>query len=702
MVNSRSLLGVLATLTLGSLLAAEAIGQDRGDGNVPGNKPTDANVRNFGAKGDGKADDTAAIEAAWRMVCNVRKPEYHGKGPSPRWYAAVNEPALYFPPGVYLYKGNGLVCTEAQVWHIKGDGPNRARIELSDGVCFLTCGRVESTLFEGLSFVGGKGAFRSTWTKNMVGGRHIFRQCYFVDYSQCAIGNNADDSPYLAVEDCIFYGRAKSPTIGIAWGGYFDDGQITRCDFEQNKYHIKLGDRPGGNMQIGPRNSFISHGGTKKEADIWIVPNSDPNSWGVNSGQGIIIGDNKFGNEHRDTDKPRILIALEDKASGNDRLSRQHSTAVAPGQGHYVTGVKLRDNLLAGSDGETRGIVYSYIAQAAIIFDHNYHYGTPYPYLIEFAPGIKRLQDHTSGNTSYVYPQERDNKQWGYPAPAVSNLPGYAIPFDPELFLAGSPETPAVWQRGDDPGYRPIASLTGKDMLVSGAGQLNVVADAHGGHTAAEFTASAKNAGLVVRLDDTKQLQEGRVGFIEVELKRADAAPLDTVYLWLVHNYGRSNERVSARTVRLQADWQRITLPFVVRNLDGGMFHLVLLADQFQNGVAGRFVCGNVRVYHATAPHSGVREGLRSIGDQDATIMLGRDPEQICCAAPLTADRTLSFATPHASIKPLPGSRYRISRSGAGPGILKVADIASLAAGEWCEVTHDGTAYRLTAKGSLN
>ncbi|MGO8751250.1 MAG: glycosyl hydrolase family 28-related protein [Thermoguttaceae bacterium] len=664
-------------------------------------KHGDANVRDFGAKGDGRADDTSAIEAAWRTVCNVHKPEFRGKGPSPRWYAGVNEPALYFPPGVYVYKGKGLECANAPLWHIKGDGPNQARIEIADEVYFLTCGRIESTIFEGLSLVGGKGAFRSTWTKNMVGGRHIFRDCNFVDYSECAIGNNADDSPYLSVEDCVFYGRAKSPTIGIAWGGYFDDGQVTRCAFEQNRYHIKLGDRMGGNLQIGPRNSFISFGGTKKEADIWMVPNSDPNDWGVNSGQGIIIGENKFGNENRDTDKPRILIALEDKASGSDRLSRRHSTTVAPGQGHYVTGVKLRDNLLAGSDGEKRGIVYSCIAQAGIIFDHNYHYGTPYPYLIEFDPGIKRLQDHTSGNTTYVYPQERDNKQWGYLGPAVSNLPGYAIPFDPDLFLAGSPEVPAVWQRGDDPGYQPIASLTGKDMLVSGAGQLKAAADAHGGETAAEFTASAKDASLAVRLDDTKQLQEGRVGFIEVELKRADAAPLDTVYLWLVHNFGQSSERVSARTVRLQANWQRITLPFVIRNLDGGMFHLVLLADQFQKGEQERFVCGNVRVYHAAAPHSGIREGLRTIGDQDATIMLGRDPEQIRCTAALTADRTLTLATPHASIKPLPGTRYHIARSDAGPGILKVRGITLLAADEWCEVTHDGTAYRLTAKGSL-
>ena len=243
-------------------------------------KHADANVRDFGAKGDGHSDDTAAIEAAWRTVCNVRKPEYHGKGPSPRWYAGVNEPALYFPPGVYVYKGEGLKSDDAQLWHIKGDGPNQARIEVAGEVYFLTCGRIESTIFEGLTLVGGKGAFRSTWTKNMVGGRHIFRDCYFVDYSECAIGNNADDSPYLSVEDCIFYGRAKSPSIGIAWGGYFDDGQIARCDFEQNKYHLKLGDRLSGNMQIGPRNSFISFGGTKKEADIWLVPNSDPHELG--------------------------------------------------------------------------------------------------------------------------------------------------------------------------------------------------------------------------------------------------------------------------------------------------------------------------------------------------------------------------------------------------------------------------------------
>jgi hypothetical protein len=664
-------------------------------------KPGPANVRDYGAKGDGVTDDTAAIEAAWAFVRDVRKPGFLGKGASPRWYAAVNEPELYFPPGIYLYKGKGLDAGEAQIFHIKGDGPNEVQIALAGEVYFLTCDRVESTIVEGISFVGGKGAFRSTWTKNMVGGRHIFRDCNFVDYSECAIGNNADDSPYLSVADCIFYGRAKSPSIGIAWGGYFDDGQITRCAFEQNKYHIKLGDRLGGNMQIGPRCSFISFGGTKKEADIWIVPNSDPNDWGVNSGQGIVIAENKFGNENRDTDKPRIVLALEDKASGSDRLSRAHSTTVVAGQGSYVTGVKIRDNLISGADVEKRGFVYSYIQQAAIIFDHNYLYGSPYPFLIEFDAGIKRLEDHTSGNTTYVYSQEQDDKEWGLQGPDVCNLPGYAMPFDPDLNFAGRAEVPSVWQRGDDPGYKPIASLVGRDMTVFGGTQLKAVADAHGGETAAVVTASAKDMGIAVRLDDTGQLEEGRAGFIEVELKAADATPARSVLVWLSHNFGAASERSRARSVKLQANWQRVTMPFVIRNLDGGTFHLVLLGEGFEAGARQSFVCGNVRVYHAASPHPGLREGLRTVGDSDAVVMLGRDPQQVYYAGTLTADRSVTFATPHASIKPLPGTQFRITRSAGGVGVLKVADLTTLAAGEWCEVTHDGVAYRLTARGTL-
>lgn len=659
-----------------------------------------ANVRDYGAVGDGVTDDTAAIEAAWAYVRDVRKPEYHARGTASREYVAVNEPALYFPPGVYLYNGQGLDAGEAQVFRVCGDGFNQARIMLTNEVYFLTCGRVESTIVEGLSFVGGKGVFRSTWTGNMVGGRHIFRDCYFVDYSECAIGNNADDSPYLSVADCIFFGRAGSPSTGIAWGGYLDDGQITRCAFEQNKYHIKLGDRLGGNIEIGPRNSFFSWGGTRKEADIWFVPNSDADSWGGNSGQGTIVADNKFGNENRDPDTPRILIALEDRASGADRLSRQHSTTVVAGQGSYVTGVRIVNNNVSGGGTETRGFVYSYIQQAALVFDHNYHYGSGYPYLIEFAPGIERLQDHTTGNTTYVYSQEQDNKEWNL-LPDVSNLPGYAIPFDPDVGFAGCPEVPSVWQRGDDPGYKAIVSLVGRDVPVYGNAGSVPAADAHGGNTAALVTANGNGFGLAIGLDDTGQLEEGRVGFIEVEIKGSDALSAQAVLVWLVHNIGVAPERARARTVRLAPQWQRITIPFVVRNLDAGAFHLALLVEGFEEGLHQSFVCGNVRVYHASAPHSGSREGIRSVGDEDAVVTLGVDPQQIYFAAPLSSDHTLVFATPHPSIRPLPGTQYRVTRAGGGMGVLNVGGLTTLEPSQWCEIIHDGVAYCVTAKGQL-
>ena len=67
-------------------------------------------------------------------------------------------------------RGGEGVGWDSQVWHIRGDGPNQARIQIANEVYFPTSSRVESIILEGLTFVGGKGAFRSAWAGNMVGG----------------------------------------------------------------------------------------------------------------------------------------------------------------------------------------------------------------------------------------------------------------------------------------------------------------------------------------------------------------------------------------------------------------------------------------------------------------------------------------------------------------------------------------------------
>ncbi|HON08022.1 MAG TPA: glycosyl hydrolase family 28-related protein, partial [Verrucomicrobiota bacterium] len=524
---------------------------------VPTNGIRIANVLDFGAKGDGKTDDTAAIDKAWAFVMDAKKPQANFK------FAASVNTTLYFPPGVYRYSGKGLMAGNngMQSWHVKGDGMNDVRIEITSDVYFITCGMVVSTVIEGISFVGGKGVFKSVHTGNMVGGKHIFRDCYFFDYTECAIGNNANDSPYLVVADCIFHCRDGAQAIGVAWGGYGDDSQITRSHFEQNAYHLKLGDRAmGSSFQVGPRNSFFCWGGTKTKADIWIVPNENES---VNCGPGCIIAENKFGNENIDDTRPRILIAAEDKTRGSDRQTwMPDEKNASPKQ--WVTGWRIRDNLFGGGGEPKKGVVYSCIPNAKIIFDHNYYFGSAYPWLIEFAPDVKRIPVSDAG--AFVYAQERNAHN--YPAQKVCNLPGYAVPFDPYAIFLGNPEVPSAWQRDNDPGYEPLVSLTGAQMPTIGTTKVTAVEDAHGGRNAVLVEFAQEGDALSLRLDH-KYLREGKVGFIEVELKKAEQKPVSNLQVWIVRGNPYDYDRVCSRILDPQEGWQRITIPFVISKAEG-------------------------------------------------------------------------------------------------------------------------------------
>ncbi len=68
------------------------------------------NVKNFGAKGDGRTDDTAAIKAALKAT----------KGRS--------DPVLYFPAGVYRYSKMPVVDSV----HVEGAGPDKTILEFTN------------------------------------------------------------------------------------------------------------------------------------------------------------------------------------------------------------------------------------------------------------------------------------------------------------------------------------------------------------------------------------------------------------------------------------------------------------------------------------------------------------------------------------------------------------------------------------------
>lgn len=276
---------------------------------------------------------------------------------------AGQNPGVVLEPGTYL-AGDILhsIYTNADVTNPSGTSrlilrarvPGTVNIIVPDGKWFMTVGgRYMSVDVYGITFIGGAGAFKFTHDGNNVNEFVWFERCKFYGYTVCAIGNMADDAPYLRVRDCIFDGTATS--IGVAWGGYLDLVIIEGNIFLRNRYHLKLGERLSGSFHV-IRNDFIKNGTDfYREADIWIIPNHDVNAFGSSAGTGATIAFNKFGNENVGRFERRVIIADENPASGADRLTRTHSNGVASG---YVVGIAFFRNFIgtlyhvdAGKDG---------------------------------------------------------------------------------------------------------------------------------------------------------------------------------------------------------------------------------------------------------------------------------------------------------------------------------------------------------------
>lgn len=88
-----------------------------------------------------------------------------------------------------------------------------------------------------------------------------------------------------------------------------------------------------------------------------------------------------------------------------------------------------------------------------------------------------------------------------------------------------------------------------------------------------------------------------------------------------------------------------------------------------------------------------------SFGDVDVTVDVKDSAETLRFDTPLTADRTVTLSTNLA----YNGAKFRIYRTTAATGAstLNVGWLKLLSAGQWCDVEHDGSAWRLTAAGSL-
>ncbi len=546
------------------------------------------NVRMFGAVGDGVADDTDAIEAAHAYTTRSRYPAAKG-------IINLMETGmpLYFPPGRYRYSGAGLVQEGGNVVLLGVAGSTTIQIDAD--VYFLTAnGIILNSRVSSLNFVGGRGAVTYTNTGANVTGAHLFEDCNFADYSVCAIGNNSTDHPYLKVRTCFFYGSTAGGTIGIAWGGYLDSVTIEDCSFLLNAYHLKLGPRIGGSVNI-TKNDFLAFRKNIRAADIWFVPSV----MDVNSGAGIVIAQNKFGNENLSPDQPRILIA-PDGDETLDRPARRPSEAWTEDKA-FIRGIVLRENRFDGVSKMTAPIIRSFTPSVnALECTRNYFGGGIHTYLCEFMSADPTIRPNGPSDPKWIVelsafsvPFSRD----------ISNR-AVGITLDPLAMMPSAPSALAHPSSSDDFDFVPLLQI---DRGRTAAVALSAAAKPSADGAAVAGAAASGNRGTPALDEELDAVASGRASWLDLDVRSLDMDAPASFSIQINH----SDTRITAlrRRARAGSEWRRIRIPFVFPDAGSATgWRLVLRPTRASPALQ----LAHARVYHGNAPVAS--DNVRTLG----------------------------------------------------------------------------------------
>ena len=558
-------------------------------------------VRWFGARGNGIADDTNALESAHRAA-NLSS-------------SAGARSSVLYPAGQYVYRGEGIRQIGGTL-SMRGTSASSTTIVMQSDAYFLELeGFIESTLVSHLGFKGGRGGFRYQNTGQNVSSFHVFEHCEFRGYRECAIGNNSSDHPYLKVRFCTFMGDPAARTIGVAWGGYVDGLTIEDCAFLWNSYHIKLGPRLSGSISVRS-NDFIKWSLAPRMADIWIVPNSTERH-GVNSGGGIVIAQNKFGVENQLPDEQRILIAVEDETSAADRLSKPHSKRWIPDLA-YVQGLVFERNRFDGVANLSAPLIKSHVNEIRRLdFSGNFFGGGPYTYLCEFAALPPAIEQPYTTRTWNI---EIGSHQPGLP-PFTKDISNHARGLCRDLFgsLQGSQASLLPASSGDDTGYVQLSDSAVAPRLhncntTTSEGSLGPFSRG----TEIHFEASTGIFAVPLR-----QPLADRITWVEFDARQGKSLPLSRLRVRVSNPSKRCV--VLSESFGIQDSWHTLRIPFIFSAAQfAEPWVLEFLPDEAIQG-KGRAVCvARASVYHARQPMN--RGHLRTIGSgswNEEHIVLG-------------------------------------------------------------------------------
>lgn len=557
------------------------------------------NVIDFGAIGDGVSDDTAAIDRAFAAAAaGAVTPS----GAQMSW--SIQQSIIDFPPGVYLYTGAGIVLSGGNVL-MRGD-PRSVSIKITSDVYFITVSdSVKNIDIRNIHFIGGKGVLNCTNTGANVAGNYVFEDVYFDNYTECAVGNQSNNMPYLKINRCMFMGVNTGGTIGVAWGGYVDLLDISNSAFLNNKYHLKIGGRLSGNICLR-NNDFIAFTAGIREADIWVVPNgTDAN--GTNSGCPITIDDCKFGNENQQVDDTRIIIAREDAASGTSRLNRSHSIVWETGN-YYVSGIVLSKNRIVSVSNSVAPFITSYLSNVwRVIYNKDNRIdGGSYTYLVWFAGEVVDEQAYTTRTWEIDIGASRTAIQ------AFTNgVSNRVVGVMTDKFMAGSAMDGVVIPStiGDDVSYVPhVLSLDPTSMTLSNSTRATIT-DARGyANNASTITATAAN-GLIIQDFLSSRVGGGadplpnKLNWIEIELKRSAVNPVDRVLIGVKNAV--TNMFALSQPVLLPDNWKVIRVPFILPDTsDATRWTFRVDVQGYEAGVETNFDVGRFYVYQCDQPYN--------------------------------------------------------------------------------------------------
>lgn len=519
-----------------------------------------ANVKEFGALGNGVADDTAAITAA----------DATGRG-------------LYFPPGTYLYNGPGL-SRNGKI-QVIGSGHQHTVIVLPTGGSFLVAsGLVPALTVSGIQFNGGFGAIRFTNTGSNVGGYCIVEDCRFIDYTGAAISHKSIDFPYWKIQRCFFWGKNYTSTIGAALPGLADEVAITDCSFVANRVHIKLGQ--GGNNAHVTRCDFLRFGVPQgsPRVDVWVVPAPDL----TNAGAGFSIRDCKFGNEHFAVGDVKVCYA--DEGAGTAFADKFPVLDVA--SSGYILGHALTDSLIFGAGDAPAPIVFSTTNNVRDCQIRDIQIAGAQPtFAIQYLtpPGPNQANQGNAFGPFFGFL----GAETTLPFPS-SNGSGVGPTQDPLAVFRGRTAGVQSDGVGDPTGYVNLLTTRLTSATNGGSQTYTATADSLGGTEAIEV--SMLSGGLTYVPLVTANIKPGQPAWIEFDIAAGTTSSLTQFRAGLQYtNVGLVHWRRVAEVPA--AGWVRYRYPWTPREATTTI-NLIFTSLS----ATGSVKVGRARVYHAREP----------------------------------------------------------------------------------------------------